>query len=621
MFQVNDDNSIYVTRGDMVYLKITCNKDGKPYTFQPGEVIRFNVCAKKNCDDVVLQKDFPVTAVTQGVDIVLDGEDTKIGGVISKPTDYWYEVVLNPLDNPQTIIGYDEEGTRVFRLYPEANDKPAPEPKPEVIKVIDTELDMTSERPVQNQAIARAFANLQAGYEATHAAVAELHVTPEMFGAIGDGVADDTEAIQAALDNSRKVVFGYRKTYLVRCGDNGVALNINSDTVVDFNYSTIKIIPNARSAYHIVYLNNDNCTIMNGTLIGDKGEHLGTDGEYGQCVTVLGKNIEIVNMTMLRGWGDGVFIGKTNEAVAENIRMYNCKCIENRRNGMSIVAGKNIRVDSCAFNYTSGTAPQSGFDIEPNEDAEISVFMDNIECIGNGNSPFCLSNRHSTNCRVHIGKIYTEGSVLYIRSPEKSYFHIKDLYHVSKSVTGLHLVGGTDTHIMIDRLTLDMSDEESQYAIYSEGVYDCSIGDLSVLGNSITGFVTNSENCKINIGRLHIAPMVAGVSIAKTDVNIDTVARKTETMTTTNKQPKMFVNEITFDSSETITATIFCRNYPNEFTMKFYNPDTVSHEIYCDDGVIVNGDTEKSRLTLESGKMVEMRYYKTIGKWVVKSMF
>lgn len=211
-----DDGSIYVTRGDTAYIRITCEKNGKPYTFQAGEVVRFNVCEKKNCDKVVLQKDFPVTTATSAADIILDSEDTKIGGIISKPTDYWYEVVLNPFDNPQTIIGYDADGTRVFRLFPEANDKPQPAPKPEVIKVIDTELDMTSERPVQNQVIARAFANLQEGYQKTHEAVSKLHVTPEMFGAVGDGVADDTEAFLRCASSGASIKLSNNKSYFLK---------------------------------------------------------------------------------------------------------------------------------------------------------------------------------------------------------------------------------------------------------------------------------------------------------------------------------------------------------------------------------------------------------------------
>lgn len=39
-------------------------------------------------------------------------------------------------------------------------------------------------------------------------------VTPEMFGAVGDGVTDDTEAVQAAINTGRKVLFS-NKTYLI----------------------------------------------------------------------------------------------------------------------------------------------------------------------------------------------------------------------------------------------------------------------------------------------------------------------------------------------------------------------------------------------------------------------
>ena len=105
MFVINDDMSIYVTRGDIVFFTVTAEDEGKPYKFQVGDVVRIKVYGKKNAENVVMQKDFPVTEITEEVEIYLDEKDTKIGGVISKPTDYWYEIELNPFDNPRTIIG------------------------------------------------------------------------------------------------------------------------------------------------------------------------------------------------------------------------------------------------------------------------------------------------------------------------------------------------------------------------------------------------------------------------------------------------------------------------------------------------------------------------------------
>lgn len=124
MYRINDDLSIYVTRGDIVLMSVSAvDKDGTPYTFVAGDVVRIKVFKKKKCTEVALEKDFPITSVTQNVQIFLSGEDTKIGEVISKPVDYWYEVELNPLSEPQTIIGYDEDGAKVFKLFPEGADK------------------------------------------------------------------------------------------------------------------------------------------------------------------------------------------------------------------------------------------------------------------------------------------------------------------------------------------------------------------------------------------------------------------------------------------------------------------------------------------------------------------
>ena len=160
MFVINEeDNSIYITRGDVAFFSVSSETDdGEAFKFHSGDVIRFKVFEKKNCENVVLQKDFGIEEETEEALIYLEEKDTKIGGVISKPVDYWYEVELNPYTDPQTIVGYDEDGAKIFRLYPEGNEAEDDEPiTPEDIPVVDEELDLTSTRPVQNQAIARAI--------------------------------------------------------------------------------------------------------------------------------------------------------------------------------------------------------------------------------------------------------------------------------------------------------------------------------------------------------------------------------------------------------------------------------------------------------------------------------
>lgn len=163
MYSINEDLSIYATRGDIVVFSVAAEQDGKPYEFQPGDTIRITIYGKKDAETVYLVKDFFISEVTEKVEIYLTKEDTKIGEeVLSKPKDYWYEITLNPTEEPQTIVGYDEDGAKIFKLFPEGDathkeetseDNPIEDIPIEDRPFVDDKLDWESTNPVQNKVI------------------------------------------------------------------------------------------------------------------------------------------------------------------------------------------------------------------------------------------------------------------------------------------------------------------------------------------------------------------------------------------------------------------------------------------------------------------------------------
>ena len=124
MFVVNTDGSIHATRGDIGSFEVSAKvSETTFYVFKRGDIVRLNVHERNHPDRVVLLKEVEVNSETESVIISLSREDTKIGDLINKPVDYWYEVELNPETTPQTFIGFDNDGPKIFRLFPEGADK------------------------------------------------------------------------------------------------------------------------------------------------------------------------------------------------------------------------------------------------------------------------------------------------------------------------------------------------------------------------------------------------------------------------------------------------------------------------------------------------------------------
>lgn len=292
MFTLNDDLSIYATRGDIVFFSVSAEEGGVPYHFVPGDVLRIKIFGKKDAENVVLQKDFPVLENAENVEIFLTEDDTKIGEVISKPTDYWYEVELNPLTNPQTIIGYDEDGPKVFKLFPEGADIDSYEPDPEDFPVVDNVLDMTSPRPIANSAVAGAIAKLEKMTE-------KDYVTPQMFGAVGDGVADDTAAIQEAIDKSVSGLV-YFPNAVYKHGT--ITVKDKENFVIDGNFSR-HILSGADTTAFLLTGRLRNVTIENCVIEGDG------NADSGQVGIGSPSGVDMENIRILHNEVSGCAVG------------------------------------------------------------------------------------------------------------------------------------------------------------------------------------------------------------------------------------------------------------------------------------------------------------------------
>ena len=121
MFEILKNKTICLTRGDIAKIVFApkIKSSGLPYTFKTGDVIRFTVTKQNDYSNVLIQKDIKIETAAESVVITLESEDTRFGKPINSPVDYWYEIELNPDTEPQTLIGHDKDGAKVFRLFPE----------------------------------------------------------------------------------------------------------------------------------------------------------------------------------------------------------------------------------------------------------------------------------------------------------------------------------------------------------------------------------------------------------------------------------------------------------------------------------------------------------------------
>lgn len=120
----SDEKMIMINRGDSTTISFTAkNQDGTTHTFVTGNYVIFRVTEARKEKETVLEKKILIEDDTTTVLIPLMSTDTKIGDYINSPKDYWYEISEESAGGQaMTGLGFNDEGAKIFRLYPEARD-------------------------------------------------------------------------------------------------------------------------------------------------------------------------------------------------------------------------------------------------------------------------------------------------------------------------------------------------------------------------------------------------------------------------------------------------------------------------------------------------------------------
>lgn len=173
-----------------------------------------------------------------------------------------------------------------------------------------------------------------------------------------------TIKLQSIIDNNSIIVLPNKSIVVSEKG-----LLIRSNKTLVFQKNTIlKIEPNNLERYGIInIIGSNNIKIINAKIQGDRDSHKSDKGEWGHGINILGgKDITIQNFIISNCWGDGIYIGRNNNEVSQNITINQGVVLNNRRNGISITSVNRTKLNKITSAYTNGTAPEFGIDVEPN---------------------------------------------------------------------------------------------------------------------------------------------------------------------------------------------------------------------------------------------------------------
>ena len=198
------------------------------------------------------------------------------------------------------------------------------------------------------------------------------YVTPQFYGAVGDGVTDDSSAFMQAI-NSGKIVVIPTGTYLLES-----QIYATDDDITMLFGGGVNITLGSNGFFG----NNGHNNIA---LIGNGATITGVKGHNVQHTFALynGDNITIDGFIIKNSSDDAIYVNHIDHLTINNVWIDDAD-----RNGISIISADEFIISNTKITNINTNAPKSAIDIEPNNDA------DNAKLVG------AISNLQIDSCQT-----------------------------------------------------------------------------------------------------------------------------------------------------------------------------------------------------------------------------
>lgn len=217
--------------------------------------------------------------------------------------------------------------------------------------------------------------------QVTYAMISNAAANVRDYGAVGDGIADDTTAIRAAMTAANTVYFP-AGTYLIKGANDYLTdgLQLKSNQTV-YGDGAASIIQQHSTSFYAMSANQgtggttnpaDN---MKNIVIRDLAfvNTTGTFAEFQHMLNLNAVSNVVVERCTFRGFrGDGIYLGSSNVANTErhnqNVTIRDCVFdgVNNEnRNGISIIDGNTVVIERNVFTNVTKSGQPGCVDVEP----------------------------------------------------------------------------------------------------------------------------------------------------------------------------------------------------------------------------------------------------------------